>query len=453
MGLFERMDVIMHVSWEEFSDAVVGKRIICYGAGANALIMLRDDRFFPFLKQIDCFVDGDTRKQGTILKAGPFEFGIFPLKKLDIINEDCVVLVTLTDFISVGEMLTSKDITWFSWTIVSASLNFDSLPAHRADKKPWLFLLSTPDYPNLGDQAIAVAECAYLEKYFGSFYEFGTYSCHPYALSHLKKYAQPYDIILIQGGGNIGSLWRVHEEIFRNVLKYFPDNNIVVFPQSIYYGDSKEEQSYFEESQSIYNSHRHLLLCVRDRRSYDFVRRSYSCGCMLLPDMVMTLTPDFSSERSGIGLLLREDKEQSLPDDYVEMIRSVAARVGEGIKIITHHPIDTVIGRRDKVNAILKEYAGCRLVITDRLHGMIFAAITNTPCIAFDNSYHKISDLYTTWLKDCPHITFAQRLSNADLYALVACKLRDTYPPINIQAFIDKLGPLTDYISTIIKGE
>lgn len=444
----------MYASWEEFSDAVAGKRIICYGAGANALIMLGDARWFaPFLAQIDCFIDGDTRKHGTTLKAGQLEFRICPPKQLDEINEDCVVLITLTDFVSVGEMLTSKGIPWFPWTVISTRLNFDSLPTHRADNKPRLFLLGTPDYPNLGDQAIAVAECAYLERHFGHFYEFGTYSCHPYALSYLQKYIQSGDIIMIQGGGNVGSLWRVHEEIFRNVLLNFPDNNIVVFPQSIYYGESKEERAYFGESQLLYNSHRHLLLCVRDKRSYDFVRRSYSCKCMVLPDMVLTLKTDFCSERSGIGVLLRNDKEQSLPDDYAETIRSAAARFGEELKVITHHPIDTIGDRQNRVNTVLKKYAGCRLVITDRLHGMIFAAITNTPCIAFDNSYHKISDLYTTWLKDCPCITFTQPLSNADLCLLVACKLRDTYPPINTQAFMDKLGSLTDYISTIIKGE
>ena len=42
----------------------------------------------------------------------------------------------------------------------------------------------------------------------------------------------------------------------------------------------------------------------------------------------------------------------------------------------------------------LTEFASARLVITDRLHGLIFSAITNTPCIAFDNLSGKVHGTY-----------------------------------------------------------
>ena len=35
---------------------------------------------------------------------------------------------------------------------------------------------------------------------------------------------------------------------------------------------------------------------------------------------------------------------------------------------------------------------------------MIIAYITNTPCIAFDNSNHKILETYNTWLKNQNYI-------------------------------------------------
>ena len=44
----------------------------------------------------------------------------------------------------------------------------------------------------------------------------------------------------------------------------------------------------------------------------------------------------------------------------------------------------------EKIEEMLKKYRKCQLVITDRLHGMIFAAITSTPCIALGNYNHKI---------------------------------------------------------------
>lgn len=46
------------------------------------------------------------------------------------------------------------------------------------------------------------------------------------------------------------------------------------------------------------------------------------------------------------------------------------------------------------------------IVFTDRLHGMIFSAITGTPCIAFPNVSHKVKGVYDWVLKDCPYILF-----------------------------------------------
>lgn len=43
------------------------------------------------------------------------------------------------------------------------------------------------------------------------------------------------------------------------------------------------------------------------------------------------------------------------------------------------------------------------MVITDRLHGMIFAAITGTPCIAFDNISKKVSGVYK-WIESLEYI-------------------------------------------------
>ena len=58
----------------------------------------------------------------------------------------------------------------------------------------------------------------------------------------------------------------------------------------------------------------------------------------------------------------------------------------EAIKI--RRSIRTYINKKveeEKIEEMLKKYRKCQLVITDRLHGMIFAAITSTPCIALGN--------------------------------------------------------------------
>ena len=49
------------------------------------------------------------------------------------------------------------------------------------------------------------------------------------------------------------------------------------------------------------------------------------------------------------------------------------------------------------LDALLQTFAKSRLIVTDRLHGMIFALVTRTPCLAFDNTNKKISSFAATW--------------------------------------------------------
>ena len=60
--------------------------------------------------------------------------------------------------------------------------------------------------------------------------------------------------------------------------------------------------------------------------------------------------------------------------------------------------------REFELNKIWTAFKKSKVVVTDRLHGMIFCAITKTPCVAIDNSNHKISGVYDAWLKDIGYI-------------------------------------------------
>jgi pyruvyl transferase EpsI len=50
------------------------------------------------------------------------------------------------------------------------------------------------------------------------------------------------------------------------------------------------------------------------------------------------------------------------------------------------------------------------MVVTDRLHGMIFAAITNTPCIAMGNINGKVKSVYETWLSNNQYVKYANNV-------------------------------------------
>jgi pyruvyl transferase EpsI len=85
-----------------------------------------------------------------------------------------------------------------------------------------------------------------------------------------------------------------------------------------------------------------------------------------------------------------------------------------------------------------------QVVVTDRLHCMIFCALTRTPCVVLSNSNHKIEGVYRTWLESLPYITFSGNLHVEDLLAAVAhlkgLDLRDV-PPLDLT---DEFQPLRD---------
>ena len=78
--------------------------------------------------------------------------------------------------------------------------------------------------------------------------------------------------------------------------------------------------------------------------------------------------------------------------------------------------------RAARVNEELKRFAGHRAVITDRLHGMIFAAVTGTPAVVLRSSDRKIEEYYEAFLADSNAVfyigTDLDRLSEALARAL-----------------------------------
>ncbi|MBQ7221650.1 MAG: polysaccharide pyruvyl transferase family protein [Synergistaceae bacterium] len=67
----------------------------------------------------------------------------------------------------------------------------------------------------------------------------------------------------------------------------------------------------------------------------------------------------------------------------------------------------------DAFSETLRRVAGAELVVTDRLHGMLFAAITGTPCVAFDNKTGKVHSVYE-WIAGCEYVQVCRGLDEFD---------------------------------------
>jgi pyruvyl transferase EpsI len=59
--------------------------------------------------------------------------------------------------------------------------------------------------------------------------------------------------------------------------------------------------------------------------------------------------------------------------------------------------------RKQAVEEKLREFASAQLVITDRLHGMVFCAITGTPCVVVNSRSPKVLGCYE-WIRELPYI-------------------------------------------------
>lgn len=275
-------------------------------------------------------------------------------------------------------------------------------------------LMDTPTHENLGDHAIVLAEMQVVKECSPSCKIHETTAIE---INHQERFfaaVTPMNqYILVNGGGFLGALWPDEEERFRRIVQAFKKQKIIVFPQTVTFDSTTPEgRKYLEESQQIYASHPNLTIFVREKRSYVFMQQYFpTVRCLLVPDVVTLLDiPDMTQSRKGILFCMRRDQEKALDDTAQQkMLAAVQKQYPREAIEFTDTVIDydvTLENREEEVNKKLMQFSGARLIVTDRLHGMIFAALTNTPCIAMSNSNGKVKAVYE-WIKDNDYIRFA----------------------------------------------
>ena len=270
------------------------------------------------------------------------------------------------------------------------------------------YIMATPEHGNLGDQAIISAEIKYLNK-IGidkellieipeSYY----YHCK----NIVNQYIRPEDVIIINGGGNLGTLWENCDDIISDIVESFSDYKIIFFPESCYYSMDYSGKKRLERNKQIDDGCKNLYITLRDKYSFDFFKQNFSTKVMYVPDIVLSLSYESErNKRKGVLLCLREDKERVLSKDKIDEIKDLLMIMGLQYKE-TSTLVPEKITRKNRDKLLYKkweEFSSAKLVITDRLHGMIFSAITGTPCLAMDNINKKVSGVYE-WIKTLDYI-------------------------------------------------
>lgn len=281
-------------------------------------------------------------------------------------------------------------------------------------KMKWLnpkavFLVNTPIHGNLGDHAIAKSETILLDSLNIKYIELSGYDLN------ILKYYNKLNImnkrtILINGGGNLGTLWFNEEQTFRMIMQLNKKSKIIIFPSTIYYAPSEIIE--LEKSRVIYNAHPNLTICARERISYEFMKDIYN-NVVLIPDMVLFFKQlDKRQKRQGCLICLRKDKERTLTNEIENNLTNILKNIFANNIKITNTVVNRQIPFNDRDKELEKkfnEFMSAELIITDRLHGMIFSAITCTPCIVFNSLSPKLKGCYE-WIKSLEYIKFCDNV-------------------------------------------
>ena len=292
-------------------------------------------------------------------------------------------------------------------------------------------ILDAPDYHNIGDVLIWKGESDFLREHkkqclYTASYETCTFP-------RIDK-----DVtIMFNGGGNLGDFYPEHMNFLQKVVMSYPDNKIVVCPQTVYYVDKLRMEKDFH----ILLSHKDLYFCGRDKVTYELLEKYFKNHALLVPDMAFCISEQelgkYKLAETKRKLTIRRSdcetpKCTGKPfsvDGHVSdwptfehsiysttFLNKIFKRIADA-----HVPLVTRFSNRLWDNyflyyfskAMLKEgvrfVSPYHIVETMRLHGCILSILLGKDVILIDNSYGKNSNFYDTWLFDIDNVTLKSR--------------------------------------------
>lgn len=240
--------------------------------------------------------------------------------------------------------------------------------------------------------------------------------------------------ILLQGGGNFGDLWKAEQNFRTTVIERYPNNRIIILPQTVYYQDDKN----VKEDSHKYGNHHDLYICGRDINSYDYLKKNFSKNnIMLLPDMAFCIQPSslekYKLKKRGKALLLKRiDKELQSYDFAVHIKNKYPLETRDWPTIeqpYSGHLLSfflRLISNKERYGKFTDWYADkifrpymlrCGVgfvssydeIFTTRLHVAILSILLEQGFVFFDNAYGKNSSFYESWLDDIENVKFIRR--------------------------------------------
>lgn len=288
------------------------------------------------------------------------------------------------------------------------------LEQYRGKKKCLVMLAA--DYGNLGDVAITYAQEKFLREQLPG-YEIVDVpiSSTLLDLNAWRDVCTTDDIITVVGGGNMTDLYFDIELLRQMAVEAFPNNRVILFPQTMFFSETPAGRYMRKRAKKVYSGHNNLTISSREQLSFQAMKEMIPSS-LFMPDIVMTLDErEPAVERKGITLCLRQDKESKVTDDFKSELEEELLKNHKLTHYDTHIGRDrlTLKAREEELHKIWSQFRSSEWVVTDRLHGMIFAFITGTPCIVLPNNNYKIEGCYS-WIKECGYIHYIDNHTSID---------------------------------------
>ena len=295
-------------------------------------------------------------------------------------------------------------------------------------------LLDIPNYKNIGDQLIYKGEL--------EFFDTIPFKCisQSSVTFNFSDEIKP-NTVLMQGGGNFGDLYPMHQRFREKVILKNPDKKIIILPQSVHFKDEMEAL----KSAAIFNEHPDLTICVRDQYSFNYVSKYFSgCTIVLMPDMAFCSHYKASKEPTKDLLIMRRRDfevgdaggielsaeynlsdwttfEPSLKENFAKYYEKINNKLSswflQAIKKNSVFGLIPLRREREYIQLGIDLVSSYKFVISTRLHGHILCLLLGIPSIIVDNSYGKNKRFYQAWLKDVEGSYFSNTIEEAlELY-------------------------------------
>ncbi len=275
-----------------------------------------------------------------------------------------------------------------------------------------VFILLSTDYANLGDHAMSFVHKKLLHDCLPDYTIVEILVNNTIKWIYDNKNKLPKDsIITLKGGGNVGIEYFREELIRRKIIKHFCNNKIIMFPQTVYFPKSRFANKEYKKTCKIMNSNCNFYAFVRDSKSYEIVKKDWN-NVFLCPDIVWylgTIKNKKNSLNEDLAVVtMRNDVEGIYAKDektnICNLVRKYFSEV-EFVDTVKDYAIK-IENREIELEKIINLYLKAKLVVTDRLHGMILALLCGAKCIVLQTYNHKLVGQYD-WIKNNKNVQIA----------------------------------------------